>query len=565
MAAFLIAAACDPLGQPNAESGPLQKLAARVCRNLDRAPTEWLWEGRFQASFGDDTRWTVEYQPRGHDVIFSLGDRFYGMRPMVGGSSRSGSQSLAAIVAQRIEGLSEAAAYRQFRAVLADPTALASEADIQLQINTSHANWVSHRRLFDLAGHPEARSTNLTLDPGWVFDVLLGHQVIWTANARNVRSRAELGSDLPRIHEIPPDGVDLARYLHAVHTANGREGRSLYAKIQKRFHTLTGRDFEVEELRDAKSVVIVVTDGVSQPRDLDQCGAGMAEALFLSVALSTPGKVLLFDEPATQFHPGLQRRLLGVLTRTPNQVIMVTHSQLLLPADRRVLGASRIVLTRRGTTRYSWSPHSDEGVDRVLRELRKSSDVGSMLFADAVVLTEGETELGAFPIWDEKVGTHLMMSNVALMSVGGDGGFRRYFELAHAYHVPWTVFCDGPVIGDGEARCAIADQLENAGVPGVPQLDGLAFSDRVFALRRIGVFTLAPDARSELEDHPCIREALNDLTLAEQADKIRAGRLVAEAGVCEHVVARIQECRRMLASKARGRLLPMAGRRWSSP
>jgi len=85
------------------------------------------------------------------------------------------------------------------------------------------------------------------------------------------------------------------------------------------------------------------------------------------------------------------------------------------------------------------------------KDLQLSPDGWGLLFADAVVLVEGETELGALPRWFDKIteaADTLAWSarNIAMFSVGGHYGFESWGRYLSHYHVPWAIVCDGVIL-----------------------------------------------------------------------------------------------------------------------
>jgi hypothetical protein len=98
--------------------------------------------------------------------------------------------------------------------------------------------------------------------------------------------------------------------------------------------------------------------------------------------------------------------------------------------------------------RFDQASLSQDDIARITREFALSADATALLFARAVVLVEGETELGALPEWFAR---HAASSGCAppaeldlgFWSVGGDNNFGTYLTVLHALAVPWVVVCDG--------------------------------------------------------------------------------------------------------------------------
>jgi len=250
-------------------------------------------------------------------------------------------------------------------------------------------------------------------------------------------------------------------------------------------------------------------------------GAGIAEALYLSAVLAgSDGRVILLDEPALNLHPTTQATLSRVFeapTDTsaapaapePNQVLLVTHSPFLVPIEA-ITNVSRFALNRAGvTTRAALDAtcfgqqteqEKDQLLDALRKELRRSSDVRGLLFSQAVVLLEGETELGALPLW---FGNTFERADIALYSVGGDLNFATYVRFLRCFGIPYAIICDGAVFDiEKKGRHHIFRQILDAGAD-IPALGGFLkhhqqnpMSPELFAQetalgQQHGIFTLA--------------------------------------------------------------------------
>jgi hypothetical protein len=91
-------------------------------------------------------------------------------------------------------------------------------------------------------------------------------------------------------------------------------------------------------------------------------------------------------------------------------------------------------------------------------DLQLSPEGWGLLFANAVILVEGETELGALALWFEKISHETKTNgqktktnawsarNITIFSVGGDHGFEPWVRYLSYYRVPWAIVCDGTIL-----------------------------------------------------------------------------------------------------------------------
>ena len=242
---------------------------------------------------------------------------------------------------------------------------------------------------------------------------------------------------------------------------------------------------------------------------IDLAGAGLWEALVASTAaVQASGRVVVLDEPAANLHPTWQRRVLKHLA-TLDQSLVITHSPYLVPA-RSVEDLSRTVRLHQGPagTELARLPRDlPEGwIDRWRQIFAGSADSRAALFANGVVLLEGDTEYGAFGQWfaipavtgDPNQTADAL--NVLLLSVGGDKNFGPYVSYLKALAIPWVIICDGPVLSP-ERETSLICQLVGAGVGLNPRPTTHEFSAWKTFWREHGVFTVADQFGGVKDDH----------------------------------------------------------------
>ena len=414
--------------------------------------------------------------------------------------------------------------------------------------------------------------------------LILQRGIVFTDNIRRapakVISPERLNSDAPLNQS---SGEWLAFDLFLAKMGDERR-RQRYSSVQQTFRDLTGTSFEVTlgQLESAAPKATAQPDEAADGLHLDLhvrrgsletplawSGAGIAEALYLSAVLAgNEGRVILLDEPGLSFHPPVLTtlsRMLGTATSVSAasdraQVILITHSPFLVPVEA-LTSVSRFALNREGVTiRTAFDTavlgqqedaKKKEQFATIQKELRRSSDARGLLFSRAVVLVEGETELGALPAWYENTLEH---ADVTLYSVGGDLNFATYIRFLHGLGIPYAIICDGSVIGPTQRpRRYLDEQLRGAGVTEVEDMTEFAFDQRRSKLEQFGVFTTAQRADEEFEDLPIIKDSrVAAEQVVGQKSKARIGRHIAETHPCPPEVA-------MLFARLRAYLSETAG------
>ncbi len=243
--------------------------------------------------------------------------------------------------------------------------------------------------------------------------------------------------------------------------------KARYKRIQDTFKLLAGeeREFDLSvetsmqfssngrhEREEVSKIDILVTDATGTISMTSQ-GSGLWEALVLSVFLDdSKGRVILLDEPAASLHPNMQHRLVEILhsDSTPGQMLIVTHSAHLLPtrADR-LQHVYRLQKEADGARVFSGGSFLQTELERVENKFASSVNVANLLFSNGVLLVEGATEFGAFPVWipllERGNRQTLADMNIVLHDIGGKENFPFYLRLLKKFGVPCTA------IGDGDA------------------------------------------------------------------------------------------------------------------
>jgi AAA domain len=333
-----------------------------------------------------------------------------------------------------------------------------------------------------------------------VMSAVLQRGIVLTDNRRLPLSRRFSLEELGQPPELR-DGAAVGAQLYRL--KNGyRAERDRFEVIRRTFTGLTGRVLDVRarpaqsDDGDAGMIIEPTVAGFHGERLVELSGAGIQEALVLSTLLQgQPGQVTVLDEPAVNLEPTMQRRLMGRV-RGPGQYVVITHSADLVPVEEPG-DLARIVRVASGQS-GSEVRRPDFGGLRtgdLFRQLRllEPAHVRALLFAAAVILCEGPTEVGALPRWWRKAADIGLpdpeAANIAVVSADGDAGFGAYVRYLDAFGVPWAIVADGPALRPGSR---LADQLRalNRWPDKQPDDDDDFAQWRAFWEDR-GVFTLA--------------------------------------------------------------------------
>jgi Overcoming lysogenization defect protein-like, TOPRIM domain len=225
------------------------------------------------------------------------------------------------------------------------------------------------------------------------------------------------------------------------------------------------------------------------------------------------------------------------------------------------------VSRRDGTTRLSRASRPVPDPHAVIRDYSMSADARALLFASGAVLVEGETELGALPLWFAKSPSAVKLGNprrlhLAFHSVGGETHFKAPLALLAALEIPWVIVCDGGPLRPDTGGKHIFRQVAAAGHrrPELEEFTTLVLSDPAAAAkltfgqavaeaRRYSIFTLSPgwdrtktdgvtaeSFEAFVETAPGLAGQLSAAKAEVGNSKVRQGRWLAENHPCPGTV-----------------------------
>lgn len=156
--------------------------------------------------------------------------------------------------------------------------------------------------------------------------------------------------------------------------------------------------------------------------------------------------MLALEEPEAHLHPQAQRALFSQIKEIPGQVIISTHSPYVAAyADFSHLrhfrkeGADTIV------TAMDLSNLQADDLQKMRWKVLNSR--GDMLFANALVLFEGDTEEQSFPLYAKEYWSRNPNElGINFINVGGAGNYLPFLRLAKGIGLNYYIFSDAEVI-----------------------------------------------------------------------------------------------------------------------
>jgi Predicted ATP-dependent endonuclease of the OLD family len=166
------------------------------------------------------------------------------------------------------------------------------------------------------------------------------------------------------------------------------------------------------------------------------------------------------EEPEVFLHPHAIRYLLDVMLEISkeDQVVFTSHNSEFVNS---VPLENIIKMCRNGNNRSVIQPNlaqlSQKEKTKVQRYLLE--DKSDMLFAKAVLLVEGQTELFALPQFTKKINLELNKKGCSIVFTGSVDNFKVYHQILEAFGIPHNILADGD--GNRQSRENKLQRLTN--------------------------------------------------------------------------------------------------------
>ncbi len=237
-----------------------------------------------------------------------------------------------------------------------------------------------------------------------------------------------------------PKGRELASVLFNL--KNGRpQQKEKFEQIRQKFHSLFPI-LELDVLRENNEIKILIQKAGIESTTF-YLGAGILETLLiLTHLIAHYDKVLCIDHPELHLHPHAQRGLTTVIEGSKDsQILIITHSPYFVNLNKNSC-IIRFVQKDAQTEVIELPQNYFTGEDFFKLEQCLDIDTKELFFARRVLLVEGQTELGALPIFASKMNYDFDDNGVSLMFVGGKMNFDIFVKLCEGFKIPYLVAAD---------------------------------------------------------------------------------------------------------------------------
>jgi predicted ATP-dependent endonuclease of OLD family len=235
--------------------------------------------------------------------------------------------------------------------------------------------------------------------------------------------------------------------------------RGKFALLQNEFSLLFPHltiDVAGEANKSPRVMIIKKSTGFEVP--IDHAGAGIGEfVILLAHLVASEGMIFALDMPELHLHPHAQRLLFGLLQKYAmnNQFLISTHSTIFL--DTNKLENVLVVREKNAVSEVNQLPeaflNSEEKcrLERCLDSYNKD-----FFFSRKVLVVEGETELGALPVFSRALGKDFDTFGISLVRTGKHFGL--FTKLAIALGYEYVIQCDKDALMNIENSIKVGDK-----------------------------------------------------------------------------------------------------------
>jgi len=236
-----------------------------------------------------------------------------------------------------------------------------------------------------------------------------------------------------------PTGRELASVLFNLKNGRSQQTKK-FEQIRQKFHSLFPI-LELDVLRENNEIKILIKKAGIESTTF-YLGAGILETLLiLAHLIAHYDKVLCIDHPELHLHPHAQRGLASVIEGSKNsQILIITHSPYFVNLNK---SSSILRFVQKDAQTEVIELPQNYFTDEDFFKLEQCLDIDTkeLFFARKAILVEGQTELGALPIFASDI-YNFDENGISIMFVGGKKNFDIFAKLCEGFKIPYLVIAD---------------------------------------------------------------------------------------------------------------------------
>ncbi len=241
-------------------------------------------------------------------------------------------------------------------------------------------------------------------------------------------------------------GRETADVLLTLKNSEDPTERDKYKSIQEKF-TMLFPTIKLEAVKSKKtgtSDIQIICNDIKYELPIEFMGTGVMEmAVFLTNIIASKDNIFVIEEPELHLHPSNQRLFLDLLNeyKKNNQFFVISHSPYFVNIEN--ITDNILLKIRNGNSlvkQISKGYFDANDISKIEKIL--DSENREMFFSKKVLLVEGPTEKGAFPIFAKSIGKDFDKNNIFTCCVYGKGSFSIFQKILDGFDIPYCVVCD---------------------------------------------------------------------------------------------------------------------------
>ena len=241
-------------------------------------------------------------------------------------------------------------------------------------------------------------------------------------------------------------GREVADVLLTLKNSGEYIERDKYKSIQEKFTELFP-NIKLEAIRTKgtfTSDIQIICDDIKYNLPIEFMGTGIIEmTIFLTNIIASKDNIFIIEEPELHFHPSNQRLFLDLLNeyKNNNQFFVISHSPYFVNIEN--ITDNILLKIRNGKSLVKQIPNNYFNAKDISKiEIILDSENREMFFSKKVLLVEGPTEKGAFPMFAKARGKDFDKNNIFTCCVYSKDSFSIYQKILDGFDIPYCIVCD---------------------------------------------------------------------------------------------------------------------------
>lgn len=261
------------------------------------------------------------------------------------------------------------------------------------------------------------------------------------------------------IRELRPSPSEFAKLLFELKDKK----ESAYIQLLKDFGEIfPNSSFQIRPVKDKENERQIWILENKKEFLIEETASGYYAGLFLLYNILEKSEYcIIFDEPETHFHPSrvieLGKRLMKISENNNNQIIIITHSPLLLDFSIFSNKFNQVIYVKRQNHVSKAICGPCNYTPKIISHHFKPE----IFFEKCSILVEGPSDEYTIKAISDANDNMLKKESIALVNTGGKNQLGPYIELHKVYGIPYVGMADNDYKDDKDNVIIMREELED--------------------------------------------------------------------------------------------------------